>query len=471
MAARILVVDDERSMREMLEILLRKAGHAVVLEEDVPAACARIAEEEFDLVITDLRIGRHSGLEILERTRAAWPHTEVVVITAFASTENAVQAMKLGAYDYVIKPFKVDEMLVVVEKALEKRALVRENVSLRKQLGERTRSGGMIGRSPPMRELFTLIERVAPSRTTVLVSGESGVGKELVARAIHERSPRAAGPFVAVNCGAIPEGLIESELFGHEKGAFTGATHAKPGLFEMASGGTLFLDEVGELPLQVQVKLLRALQQRTIRAVGGVKDVEVDVRIVAATNRDLAAEVQAGRFREDLFYRLNVIGLKVPPLRERREDVLLLAEHFLQRFGAEQGRKLELSREAQAALFDYDFPGNVRELENLMERAATLSESPLIDPEVFPAHVRGRSASAASVAAPMAGDGIPPDFDLQAWLDACERQMLEKALVQTGGNKTEAARLLGITFRSMRYRLEKLQMDGSEGAPAEAREG
>ncbi|WP_373044938.1 sigma-54-dependent transcriptional regulator [Vulgatibacter sp.] len=462
--ARILVVDDERSMREMLEILLRKAGHSVVLEEDGPSACARVAEEEFDLVVSDLRIGRHSGIEVLERTKAVWPHTEVVIITAFAATENAVQAMKLGAYDYVIKPFKVDELLVVVGKALEKRAIVRENVSLKLQLGERTRVGGLLGKSVAMRELFSLVTRVAAARTTVLVTGESGVGKELVARAIHERSPRAEKEFVAVNCGAIPEGLIESELFGHERGAFTGANHAKPGLFEVAHGGTLFLDEIGELPLQVQVKLLRALQQRTIRSVGGVKDVEVDVRIVAATNRDLAEEVRAGRFREDLFYRLNVIGLKVPPLRERREDVLLLAEHFLRRFGEEQGRELHLSREAQAALLDYDFPGNVRELENLMERAATLSEQGLIDPDVYPAQVRGREGSAASVAAPMAGEGIPPQFDLQAWLDACERQMLEKALAQTGGNKTEAARVLGITFRSIRYRLAKLQMETPQGS-------
>ena len=454
--ARILVVDDERSMREMLDILLRKEGHEVVLEEDGAAACARVRAEEFDLVISDLRIGRGSGMEVLDATRSAWPQTEVVIMTAFATTENAVEAMKRGALDYVIKPFKVDEMLVVVGKALERRALVRENVALKQKLTDRV--GNLLGRSPAMRELFALIERVAATRTTVLVSGESGVGKELVARAIHERSPRAKEAFVAVNCGAIPEGLIESELFGHEKGAFTGATQAKPGLFEVAHGGTLFLDEIGELPLQVQVKLLRALQQRTVRAVGGVKDVEVDVRIVAATNRDLAEEVRAGRFREDLFYRLNVIGLKVPPLRERKEDILLLAEHFLGRFGAEQGRQLRLSREAQATLLDYHFPGNVRELENLMERAATLSEHTLIDPEVFPPQVRGRSAPAPSalLAVP---EGIPPDFDLQAWLDACERQMLERALAQTGGNKTEAARLLGITFRSIRYRLEKLQID------------
>ena len=461
--ARILVVDDERSMREMLEILLRKAGHTVVLEEDVPAACGRLADDEFDLVITDLRLGTRSGIEVLERTKARWPHTEVVMITAYASTENAVQAMRLGAYDYVIKPFKVDEISVVVQKALEKRALVRENASLKKQLDERTRVGNLLGKSAAMRELFSLIERVAPARTTVLVTGESGVGKELVARAIHERSPRAEKPFVAVNCGAIPEGLIESELFGHEKGAFTGATQAKPGLFELADGGTLFLDEIGELPLHVQVKLLRALQQRTVRSVGGVKDVEVDARIVAATNRDLADEVKAGRFREDLYYRLNVIGLKVPPLRARREDVLLLAEHFLRRFGEEQGRTLHLSREAQAALLDYDFPGNVRELENLMERAATLSPDEEIDPDVFPPQLRTHGGAVSVHSAAIDDDGdLPPGFDLQGWLDACERRMLERALAQSGGNKTEAARLLGITFRSIRYRLAKFEMDMAE---------
>jgi len=299
-----------------------------------------------------------------------------------------------------------------------------------------------------------MIEKIAPTRVTVLVLGESGVGKELVARAIHQKSLRADGPFVVVNCGAIPEGLIESELFGHEKGAFTGASHSKRGLFDAAHGGTLFLDEVGELPLHVQVKLLRALQQRTIRSVGGVQDREVDVRIVAATNRDLEQEVREGRFREDLYYRLNVIGLRVPPLRERKEDILPLVEHFMERHGARPG--MRLSREAQKLLLEYEFPGNVRELENLVERAITLADGDEIGPDVFPPEVRRvRPSFDESL---LEDAPIPPGFDLQAWLDAFERRMLERALEQAGGVKVEAARLLGISFRSFRYRLAKYRM-------------
>jgi len=455
--AHLLIVDDELSMREMLEILLRKAGHSVVALDDAPAACARVEKEEFDLVISDLRLGQRSGIEVLERTKAVRPNTEVLIITAFATTENAIQAMKLGAYDYLTKPFKVDELLVVVQKALEKRALAQENVSLRRQLGERGKYAGIIGKSPAMQELYALIEKVAPSRTTVLVSGESGVGKELVARAIHDKGGRADGPFVAVNCGAIPEGLIESELFGHEKGAFTGAVASKPGLFTTAAGGTLFLDEIGELPVAVQVKLLRALQQRVIRTVGGTHDLEVDVRIVAATNRDLAVEVREGRFREDLYYRLNVIGLKVPSLRERREDILLLADHFLERIAEEQGKPgLRWSPKARRIVADHDFPGNVRELENLVERAVTLADGAIIDPDVFPPNLRGASALRAVVAE---DEPIPDGFDLQAHLDAYEKRLLERALDQTGGVKTQAARILGIEYRSIRYRLEKLHIE------------
>ena len=463
--AHLLVIDDERSMREMLEILLRKAGHTVVSEEEVGAACARIDREDFDVVLSDLRLGQRSGIEVLEHCKRVRPNTEVLIITAFATTENAIQAMKLGAYDYLTKPFKVDELLVVVQKALEKRALMleksaltQENVSLRRKLGERGRFAGILGKSAAMQELFGLIEKVAPSRTTVLITGESGVGKELVARAIHAKGGRADQPFLAVNCGAIPEGLIESELFGHERGAFTGAVQSKPGLFVAADGGTLFLDEIGELPLGVQVKLLRALQQRTIRAVGGTQDREVDVRIVAATNRDLEEEVREGRFREDLFYRLNVIGLKVPPLRERREDILLLAEHFLEQIATDQGKSgVRLSIAARRLLADHDFPGNVRELENLIERAVTLVDGDLIDVDVFPAQLRGEVNE--RLVAAKDGEPIPEDFDLQAHLDRYERQLLVRALEQANGVKTQAARILGIEYRSMRYRLEKLDLE------------
>ncbi|MGA8893563.1 MAG: sigma-54 dependent transcriptional regulator, partial [Anaeromyxobacteraceae bacterium] len=360
--ARILVVDDELSMREFLQILLSKQGHAVATAGDVQGGLERFRETEPDLVVSDLRLGRESGLDLLRAVKGESPRTEVVMVTAFATTENAVQAMKLGAYDYVLKPFKVEELCLVVEKALEHRALVAENRLLRHQVGAR-RAGGeeILGESPPIREVSQLVEKLAPTRTTVLVTGESGTGKEVVARSIHARSDRRDQPFVAINCGAIPEGLIESELFGHEKGSFTGATDAKPGLFEVAGSGTLFLDEVGELPLPVQVKLLRALQERRIRRVGGNADIAVSARIIAATNRDLEAEVKAGRFREDLYYRLNVIQLRMPPLRERRGDIPAFLDFFLRRFTAELGRsEAAFSADAVELLLAWSWPGNVR---------------------------------------------------------------------------------------------------------------
>jgi two-component system response regulator PilR (NtrC family) len=450
--ARILVTDDERSMREFLEILLLKEGHEVLLAENAAKAIALAKEKDPDLVITDLRLGQSSGLDVLAEVKKARPDIEVIMMTAFGTTEIAVQAMKLGACDYIEKPFKGnDKLRVVIQKALEKRQLVAENRALRSRLEDRDRFTQLVGRSPPMREVFTVIEKVAPTRTTVLITGESGVGKELVARALHERSSRAAAPFVAVNCGAIPEGLLESELFGHVKGAFTGAAQSKAGLFVAATNGTLFLDEIGELPLPLQVKLLRVLQDRRVKPVGGVDDVEVDARIIAATNRDLQAEVKAGRFREDLFYRLNVIQVKVPPLRDRREDILLLAEHFLQKFAREHGRDdVTLSKVALAALSDYSFPGNVRELENIIERSVTLSEGPVIEVRDLPASVRAQPQILE-----VATGEIPNGFDLQKYLDDVEQQYLERALGQANGIKLEAAKLLGLTFRSFRYRLKK----------------
>lgn len=461
--AKILVVDDERSMREFLEILLLKDGHEVVLADSEASALAALEKSSPELIITDLRIGKSSGLDVLEKAKARRPDVEVIMMTAFATTENAIQAMKLGAYDYLLKPFKVDELGLVVAKALEKRALVAENRALRHQLDGRDRTGGLVGRSPAMREVFAVVEKVAPTRTTVLVTGESGVGKELVARAVHDQSPRRDGPFVAVNCGAIPEGLLESELFGHVKGAFTGASQGRAGLFLAASSGTLFLDEIGELPLPLQVKLLRALQDRKVRPVGAEEDVDIDARIVAATNRNLQEEVQAGRFREDLFYRLNVIQVKVPPLRERHEDILLLADHFLKKFAADQGRaRLELTKRALAALSDYAFPGNVRELENAIERGVTLAEGHFVDVDDLPASVRGAPALR-----PPTVQDIPEGFDLQRHLDDYERQYLELALKQANGVKLDAAKLLGLTFRSFRYRLKKFSGDEPEEDGAE----
>jgi two-component system, NtrC family, response regulator PilR len=455
--ASILVVDDELSMREFLDILLRKEGHEVSTAADAASALGRVAQGDLDLVITDLRLGRDSGLDVLRAVKEAAPATEVVMVTAFATTENAIQAMKLGAYDYVLKPFKVEELRLVVEKALEHRALVAENRVLRRSAGA-PKEHDLIGGSAPIAEVRELVERVAPARTTILVTGESGTGKEVVARAIHLRGGRHDQPFVAINCGAIPEGLIESELFGHERGSFTGATEAKPGLFEVAASGTLFLDEVGELPPAVQVKLLRALQERRIRRVGGSRDLPVAARIVAATNRDLGAEVQAGHFREDLFYRLNVIQIRMPPLRDRREDLPLFVAHFLDRFAAEQGRRPpRLAPEAERILLAHAWPGNVRELANVVERAVTLCTGDVIDPAVLPPNLRGSGAPAAPAAAAALPDG---GVDLQAHLDAIERALLEEALARTGGVKTEAARLLSLTFRSLRYRLAKYGIGG-----------
>jgi two-component system response regulator PilR (NtrC family) len=456
--AKILVVDDERSMREFLEILLRKRGHEVATAADVSSALARSAEGDLDLVITDLKLGRESGLDVLRAVKEQTPATEVVMVTAFATTENAIQAMKLGAYDYVLKPFKVDELMLVIEKALERRALVAENRVLRLQAGT-PKELELIGCSPAVEEVRQLINKVAPARTTILVTGESGTGKEVVARAVHARGGRRDQPFVAINCGAIPEGLIESELFGHEKGSFTGATEARAGLFEVAASGTLFLDEVGELPGPVQVKLLRALQERRIRRVGGARDLPVAARIIAATNRELPAEVAAGNFREDLYYRLNVIQLRLPPLRERREDLPAFLEHFLDRFSAEMGKpRSKFSGEAERLLFAHDWPGNVRELANVVERAVTLADGPVIGPELLPPNLRDGGECAASAGARLA---LPEGgLDLQAHLDAIERGLLEQALVRTGGVKTEAARLLSLTFRSLRYRLAKYRIGG-----------
>ncbi|HZZ85788.1 MAG TPA: sigma-54 dependent transcriptional regulator [Anaeromyxobacteraceae bacterium] len=452
--AAILVVDDERSMREFLEILLRKQGHEVSTAADLTSALLRVAAGDLDLVITDLRLGRDSGIDVLQEVKAISPATEVVVATAFASTDTAVQAMKLGAHDYLQKPFKLDELKLVVEKALEHRALVAENRVLRHRVGQRNGDQEILGSSAAIAEVRELVEKVAPTRTTVLIIGESGTGKEVVARAVHARGRRAADPFVAINCGAIPEGLIESELFGHQKGSFTGASEAKPGLFEVAGTGTLFLDEVGELPPAMQVKLLRALQERKARRVGGANDYAFGARIVAATNRDLEAEVRAGRFREDLFYRLNVIQLRMPPLRERREDLPLFLAHFLSRFAAEVGRpRAHLSPEAERLLLSYAYPGNVRELANVLERAVTLADSDEIVPALLPPAVRGAQLlpPAASAAAALPESGL----DLQGHLDAIERRILEQALERTGGVKTEAAKLLSLTFRSLRYRLAK----------------
>ena len=460
----ILLVDDERSVREFAEIYLKRAGHKVETAASAGEARAALGAREFDLIITDLRMPDGTGLDVLAESKRLHPDTQVIVVTAYATAETAIAAMKAGAYDYLLKPFKIEEVGLAVQRALERRVRGRQNVALRAEIQGRYRLDRLLGKSAAMARLFEMLRKVATARTSVLLVGESGTGKELAARALHELSPRAARAFVAVNCGAIPEALLESELFGHVKGAFTGATSEKEGLFEAAQGGTLFLDEIGELPQPMQVKLLRALQERRVKPVGGVAEREVDVRVVAATNRDLEAEVERGAFRQDLYYRLNVIQIRMPPLRERREDVPLLAEHFLRKFSAEHDRPVtEIDAAAMSALTSYGYPGNVRELENLIERAVTLSSDGRVTvdtlPDLAPARARG---GAEDRAAPQ----IPPEgIDLERAVERFERALVMQALERTQGNRTEAARVLGISFRSMRYRLSKLGIAGAEDAP------
>jgi two-component system, NtrC family, response regulator PilR len=467
---RVLVVDDEDSLRETTRLMLSRAGYAVTTASSAADAAAHISEraaQSFDLVLTDLHMPGGSGLDVLRTARAHDPSTQVVLMTAFGSIGSVVEAMKAGAYDYIEKPFKKDALLALIEKAAEKRSLLCENFWLKRALqSEQGRFEGIVGRSRAMRQMFDLILRAAPARTTVLITGESGVGKELVARAIHQRSGRK-GAFIAVNCGAIPETLIESELFGHLKGAFTGAVRDKVGLFAAASGGTLFLDEVGELPLPMQVKLLRALQERRIQPVGGVQETPIDVRVVAATNRDLAEEVSQRRFREDLYFRLNVIQLCVPPLRDRREDIPLLIEHFLRRFCDEHGKAIQgIHAQALSLLLSYHYPGNVRELENIIERAVTLSIGDLIAADVLPyPMLQKENLLQASLTLEIPDDGL----DLEAMVAKLEENLLLKALKRTNNNRTEAARLLKISFRSIRYRLDKYNItSGSDDDPTDS---
>ena len=458
--ARVLIVDDETSMRELLTIALAPEGHAVETAPSVAAAREALARRPFDLVVSDLAMPGESGLDLLAEIRSATPELPVILITAYASMEAAKKAFALGVYDCIDKgaSFSGEEFRVRVRHALESRAARQENRLLRGQLRARHGLGTLVAASAGMRAVLALIERVAPTASTVLLTGESGTGKEVVARAIHWTSPRAEAPFVSINCGAMPAELLESELFGHVKGAFTGAVAAKKGLFEVARGGTLLLDEIGEMPPAAQVRLLRVLQERTIRLVGGTEEVAVDVRVLAATNADLAARVAAREFREDLYYRINVIPIHLPPLRERLEDLPLLAEAFARRFAAEMGKPYDgFAPAAMTALEAHDWPGNVRELENAVQRAVALSPGPLIPVEALPGEP-GRGAvpdrtgvRGARSAATDGGQLLPPGSSLDDHLDATRRELMERALEAAGHVQTEAARRLGMTFRSFRY--------------------
>jgi two-component system response regulator PilR (NtrC family) len=462
---RVLVVDDDQSLREFLAITLSREGFEVETAASGPAALEKVAEVPIDLALVDLKMPGMDGLETLRRLKEANETISVVIVTAFSTTTTAIQALKEGAYDYLIKPFKVDELKLVVQKALEERRLRWENLRLRREIELRYTLGNMVGKSARMQEVFSTISRVAESKATILLTGESGTGKTLLAKTIHFNSSRKDAPFVAVNCAAIPHELMESELFGHVKGAFTGAIATKPGLFEAAEGGTLLLDEISEMPTTLQAKLLRALEDREIRPVGGTKAVHVDVRIIAATNRDLTQAMQQNAFREDLYYRLNVIAVGLPALRERREEIPLLVNFFLQKFAEASGRPAKLvSPDAMAALEAFAWPGNVRELENVIERAVTLEAGAVIRVDSLPDSVRGGQTQE------LYRIEFPPDgLDLDGLMERIERDLMRRALQRAGGIQSRAAQLLGTSFRSFRYRLQKYGMgeavDQAGGAP------
>jgi two-component system response regulator PilR (NtrC family) len=458
--ARILIVDDEASLLEFLALLLREEGYEVTTALGGAAARQALAEESPELVLCDVLMPDVDGLTLLREVKRQDPGIAVVMMTAYSSAKTAIEAMKLGAADYISKPFDVEELKVIVDKALATSRLAHENVYLRRELEQKHSFANILGKSQPMQVIFALIERIAKTNSTVLVQGESGTGKELIARAIHYSSPRAGARFLTINCGAMPENLLESELFGHERGAFTGAVREKKGLFQEAHRGTLFLDEIGEMNTTMQVKLLRALQERTVRKVGGNREEAVDVRIIAATNQDLSERIAKGAFREDLYYRINVIPIHLPPLRARREDIPLLVEHFIDKYGQALGvGKKQVSAAAMRLLEAYDWPGNVRELENLVERALALSTGSQITPDDLPHQLRTRANVVAQTVT------LPPDgMDLEAYLETLRAQLMSQALERTGGVQTQAAELLKMTFRSFRYYARKAGLTrGREG--------
>ncbi len=453
---RILVVDDEESMRDFLSIMLHREGYQVDTAVDGAQAVVHLREHSYDLVVSDIKMPRMTGLELLAHIKERTPETVVLMVTAFSTTDEAVDAMKQGAYDYITKPFKNEEIRLIVKNALERRELRQENLALKEELGKRFSFDGLIGKSKAMQDVFTMIKKVAASPVKILVTGESGTGKELVAKAIHYNSERRDGPFVPINCGAIPENLLESELFGHEKGAFTGAIRQKPGLFETAANGTIFLDEIGELPPLMQVKLLRVLQENEFRRVGGTKDIKTDVRVLAATNRHLEEAVAEGTFREDLYYRFNVIRVDLPPLRQRREDIPVMIDFFWERFTGEKGVKV--SEDAMRRLIDYQWPGNVRELENVIERATVLGHENEITLDCLPPNLLTGISSTVMPLTDIPETGM----DLDAYLGEIEKELLLNARVRTDGVRKSAAGLLGITFRSIRYRLSKFGVEAED---------
>jgi two-component system response regulator PilR (NtrC family) len=453
--ARVLVVDDERSMRELLSIVLRREGYEVTVAENGRTAIDCLERGRFDLLISDIKMPDMSGVDVLRAAKRADSDLVGIMITAFAAADTAIEAMRLGAHDYLSKPFDVDELKIKVRNALEQRQLRQENVLLKRALGTTHQFGNIVGRSEKMLSIFKLIEQIARTDSTVLVTGESGTGKEWVSRAIHFYSLRRDRPFVALNCGAVPEALLESELFGHMKGSFTGASANKKGLVEAAEKGTLFLDEIGEMNPLMQVKLLRVLQERKFRRLGGVEELEASIRVIAATNQDLPKMVADGKFREDLFYRINVIPIQLPPLRERGEDIPLLAEYFLTKYRDQMNKDVHaLSQESMDLLEAYDWPGNIRELENVIERAVALEKSQTILPESLPEHIVKRVARGPAAA------GVLPEtgFNLEEHVEGLEKEYIAQALARAGGVQVKAAELLGMTFRSFRYYVKKYNL-------------
>jgi len=456
---RILVVDDQESMREFLEIMLTKEGYQVIAAEDGEHACSILEKETFDLVISDIRMRNLNGIGVLKKVKDRSPEAMVVLISAFATPETAVEAMKEGAYDYIPKPFKVNDLKRVVKDALRSRAAPGQED---KGSTSRFHFDSLLGESPQMKRVYDLIQRVSRTKTNVLITGESGTGKELVAKAIHHLSERRDKPIVVINCAGMPETLIESELFGYRKGAFTGAVADKEGLFDVADGGTVFLDEVGELSPVIQVKLLRVIQERTFTAVGGIDVKRVDVRFISATNKDLEQEVIRNNFREDLYFRLNVIPIAIPPLREREGDLLLLAQYFLEKFSAEMGKDIrKISTYAMDILSHYPFPGNVRELENIVERSVALETSNIVLPESLTLSTFRRGVEEKRR---RKADLGPEGIQLDEVMAGVEREFLTQALEMAHGSKQHASELLGITLRSLRYRLEKQGIVAEDGS-------
>lgn len=450
---KILIIDDEKSLLEVLSLFFEKKGYKVEVAETATEGLEKL--EGVDLIISDIKLPDIDGISLLERLKKSDPEIPVVLITAYASAKDAVKALKLGAEDYIIKPFDMDELLIVVEKALKRKSLEREVAYLKRKIKEEDAFSNFIGKSRKIQEIIKLVKRVAPKDVTVLLEGESGTGKELLAQIIHTLSERANKPFVSLNCAAIPEGLLESELFGHVKGAFTGAYSDKKGLFEIAEGGTVFLDEVSEMSPMMQVKLLRFLQEKKLRRVGGDREIHVNVRIIAATNKNLEELVKTGKFREDLFYRLDVVRITLPPLRERKEDIPLLVNHFIRKYSQKFSKRIRgITKEALAALEKYSWPGNVRELENVIERAVVLEEGELITPSSLPEKIFEEGS--------VPVEELKEGFNLQQHIDSLIKNYIRLAYEKAGGNKKRAAQLLGLSYRSYRHYWEKYFSESPE---------